>query len=622
MSRTPVRSLVGAAAGALVATTLGVVGSPAQAADPDAAFCADGSQPMITQEQVEDTFDETTEVTGLTVVKGTDPVEFTGTYIASLEDALGEDADLLLFSLTGPAIDSGAPKAAGIWAGMSGSPVYTRDGRLIGAVAYSLNADNLPIAGVTPASLMKKAGTDRLASPAKVKITPQNLEAAAAGASALVGQTPQRIKANKVVSGGVRLNAFANRTLARAPGNSAAAKSLRARDFGMAPTATTIDDPLVPGGNIAVGYATGDAFTGAIGTVTAVCGTSVWAFGHPMDFAGHTALSMHNASTGLIVPDATGWVGSYKQVSKIGQQLGTITEDRWTAVRGQVGLFSGTPVTVSVRNASGALLDTYRSTAVNPAIVGALAGYLPTAAAVDLLDNWGTGQAKLNWTIGWRLPNGRTGTLANSQVYSDTGSLYDSMAGDIGSDVSAIAETDLVDAKVTSVTATVTLLSDTSVRYRLSGAQVWTGKKWASLSGRTLKAKHRYKVRPVYTKLVDLRNKGTVAGASSTIALGRFATGRGKLDYSPRNAGGGEDCFEEDGEVYCFSFEDEKGPTSFAELIAQRDVLHRNDKAVLSVENTWKARRTKGVKRQKSVFTAPGVVEGSYQATFRVRAKK
>src|SRR6185312_5852846 len=58
---------------------------------------------------------------------------------------------MIMADLDSPALT----RAGGVWAGMSGSPVYTADGRLIGSVSYGLAASS-PIAGITPAAAKAK----------------------------------------------------------------------------------------------------------------------------------------------------------------------------------------------------------------------------------------------------------------------------------------------------------------------------------------------------------------------------------------------------------------------------------------------------------------------------------
>src|SRR3954452_13906539 len=90
-------------------------------------------------------------VTGKTVTTGTMPGSFVGTIQGVLEDGVEPGVDLILADLHSTAINKD-----GIWAGMSGSPVYAQDGRLIGAVAYGLGFGPSTIAGLTPAADMKK----------------------------------------------------------------------------------------------------------------------------------------------------------------------------------------------------------------------------------------------------------------------------------------------------------------------------------------------------------------------------------------------------------------------------------------------------------------------------------
>ena len=617
MNRTSLRWLAGAALAGLATTTL--VTPPSAAPAPATSFWADGSTPMIGQEEAQDLFeqDPTAGVTGLTVVRGTTPVPFTGTYDGYLPDALGKGAGMFLFRLEGAGIDAASNplgRPSGIWAGMSGSPVYTADGRLIGAVAYGLSADDIPIAGVTPADVMQRAGTDHVQAPASVRTTTKTLRKA--GSSITGGTTFRQLKSVKVMTGGHRANAVLNRTQARVPSRSPLAATARSQDFAPVGAPTRIAQPLVPGGNIAVGYSTGDLFSGGVGTVTAVCGNSVWAFGHPMDFLGETSLSMHNASAARVVPDSTGLTGAYKQVATVGEQIGTITQDRWSAIRGEVGLIRGFPAVTSVRDARGRLLATYRGTVVNE-WMATNAAMGPVRGAVDLLDNVGIGTARLSWRIDYRLANGRTGQLRNSQIYAGFGALADDLATDLGGDLEALAGTDLADVTVTGVTSTLTLLNEKSVAYRFAGSQVRVGKKWVKLSGRTLKKNRTHTVRPLLRQYVNGKPKALVPGPASTFTMGRLAKGRGSVTFSPRGAQ--QQCIQIDGEKICaFGEDEEQGARSFSELLGQRDALVPADRATAVAQWSWKAKKSTGVRQKTSRLVAPGVVSGTHRTTFRI----
>lgn len=617
MNRPILRWLSAAALSGVAATALVAPATPAAAATQ--AFCSDGSQPMVTQDEVIE-FAEGEPVTGLTVVKGTQPVQFTGEYTGHLENALGQGVDMLLFELKGAGIDTGNPRA-GIWAGLSGSPVYTQDGRLIGAVAYGLNSDNLPIAGVTPADYMKKSGVDRVG-PARVSVTRSALSGvSAATEKRLVGESLPLLKTRKVVAGGAKANALANRTLGRVPGTSAAARAARAGGFAAVAAPSRIAEPLVPGGNIAVGYSTGDLFSGGVGTVTAICGSTVWAFGHPMDFAGETSLSIHNASTALVVPDATGLVGSYKQVSRIGQQIGTITHDGFGAIRGQLGLIEGFPVTTHVYNAGGKRIATYSGNVVNRDMAPFAAAYAPAYAATDVLDNMGVGTARHVWRINYKLRGGRTGSLANVQVYADRGMLADELAGDLGNDVASLIGTDLADVTITSVTSHLTLRSAKAVDYRYAGAQRWNGRAWVKLHGTSVRAGSGVTVRPVYRQYVNGRPQGTRPGPGRKFTIGKNATSRVKIEFTAKARPSLEDCeIDEDGEIYCPDFDfDDDGPSRFSELLAQLDALIPADRGRVTAGWNWKVGKAKGSSQRTAGFVVPGVIGGTYKATLKVR---
>src|SRR4029079_10371566 len=89
---------------------------------------------------------------GRTVFEGTDLEEFKVHILGVLRNIQGPHRDLILARLEG-----GPLAKTGVAAGMSGSPVFI-DGRLIGAVSYSIGAfPTEAIAGITPIAEMKDA---------------------------------------------------------------------------------------------------------------------------------------------------------------------------------------------------------------------------------------------------------------------------------------------------------------------------------------------------------------------------------------------------------------------------------------------------------------------------------
>lgn len=112
------------------------VAGPAQSADPTGDCAVAFPEADLAAGQ---------DVTGLTVTHGTTPEGFTGEVLGVLDDGIAPDIDMIMVRLDSPEIER-----VGIWQGMSGSPVYAEDGRLIGAVSYGLAMGPSPVAGVTP----------------------------------------------------------------------------------------------------------------------------------------------------------------------------------------------------------------------------------------------------------------------------------------------------------------------------------------------------------------------------------------------------------------------------------------------------------------------------------------
>ncbi len=611
---------------ALAAGVIGVgllaAAAPAQA-NGTHFFCPDNTQPYVPVAEVE-AFTPGDTVTGLSVTHGTTPEEFSGTYIGYIDNGIGLGKDLLLFKLSSSVIDGTAGlKAAGIWAGMSGSPV-SRDGRLIGSVSYSLNADNLPIAGITPAEYMKSIGTTAVSPTVKLKVTRANLKVSASGikaaGTALVGSTLSQVKTVNVAGGaGEKLNAFTNRTFART------ARSARAgimRSGQLMPAAamdSDLDAPLVAGGTVAALYGSADLIGGAVGTITAVCGDTVWAFGHPMSLNGKTSLYLANASTALIVPDGTGFVGSYKQVSKFGPPIGMITEDRQVGIRGTIGATRGYGIDVTVQNPAGTPVHSYHGDLAYQALSASAIAYLVGQSAIDQLDQYGSGTGEATWTIHYRRADGSTGSFTNSQVVADPYWFPDAIGTPAANDAAAITDNEFEDVTITGVTVTVRLLSADSFTYKSSAVQLHSRSgPWVSLDGKRLKAGKTYSLRPQYTVKKNGRNAGKVTGTAVSVRLKSTARKSGTFAFNPVNQPT-ESCVTlPSGDTACEEFDGTStdGVESFDDLIAVLDDLQSDS----AVEGVLHYRLKKGSTSRRFEWTGPGVVSDSAEATFTIKA--
>nr|WP_300144615.1 SpoIVB peptidase S55 domain-containing protein [Propionicimonas sp.] len=611
----------------LAAITLGVgfttASTPAHAAD--AGFCPDGSQPYVPVSEVE-AFSPGTGVTGLSVTSGTTPDGFTGSYIGHVANWFGKGKDLPLFRLSSPVIDgTSGTKAAGIWAGMSGSPVYAQDGRLIGAVSYALNADNLPIAGVTPAEYMKSIGTTALGAARTGRLTGSAVRVSSAGTKVagtnLVGSSISQIRTVDVAgSAGPGQNAFVNRTLARTPRTAKAASFVRSNSFlPAAAQSAQVTAPLVAGGSVAALYGSDDLVTGAIGTVTAVCGDTVWAFGHPMAYAGSTTLLLANASTAMIVPDSTGVVGSYKQVSAFGAPVGMVTQDRAVGIRGTIGAVHAFPVDVAVQNASGTEVAAYHGELANQELTGSAVAYLIGEAAIEQLDQVGSGTAEVTWTIDYRRADGTEESLTNSQVVSDRLYFPDAIGTDAGNDAWAITDNEFEDVAITGVSATLTLVSADAISYKAAKVQL-RGKtgQWKALSGNTLKAGKTYALRPQYTVKKNGKASGSAYGDPISVKLSTKARKSGAFTFGSASGSLDEVCDIASGStVNCADWdEDEPQYSDFDELIADLDSLQ----PASLVSGELRYRLKKGSTSKGFEWTGPGVVIGSASGSFSIRA--
>jgi hypothetical protein len=79
-----------------------------------------------------------------TVFSGTEPQQFGLEVLGVLPGYPGPRQSLIIARLSGANVEK-----TGVFAGMSGSPVYI-DNRLAGAIAYSFPFSKEPIAGITP----------------------------------------------------------------------------------------------------------------------------------------------------------------------------------------------------------------------------------------------------------------------------------------------------------------------------------------------------------------------------------------------------------------------------------------------------------------------------------------
>ena len=286
---------------------------------------------------------------GRTVFAGTERSEFKARILGVLRNVMAPKRDLILARLEG-----GPLAETGVLEGMSGSPVYI-DGRLIGAVSYSLGSfPKEPIAGITPieemidavATVSPRAAATRPS--LELPVTPERLAAALRAMYQRVRPFADRPEDLDVIglprtagALGVQLRPIATPLVIG--GFSGAASDLLHEAFqgaGFSPMAGHLQqldaapaEDLQPGDALGVSLLRGDYELGATGTVTHVDGPRVYAFGHPFFNLGPTQFPMTRARVFTLLPSL---MRSSKIVA-IGDVIGTVEQDRATAIGGTIG---------------------------------------------------------------------------------------------------------------------------------------------------------------------------------------------------------------------------------------------------------------------------------------------
>jgi hypothetical protein len=292
---------------------------------------------------------------GRTVFEGTRVDEFKVHIIGVIANVIGPRRNLILARLEG-----GPLAQTGVIAGMSGSPVYV-DGRLIGAVAYSLGSfSREPIAGITPIEEMTAAAAMTTPRPAAARVrlelpvTRENLvsafrralnwnrpfvdlagDARLVGATSVAGLGPQELGtmlrpiATPLVMGGFEPDFGAMLGAAF-------------QDQGFIPTGGAgparpgempFEGPLKPGDALGVTFVSGDLLLGGTGTVTHIDGETVYGFGHPMYNIGPTEFPMTRAYVYTVLPS----LFSSTKLSTTSDVIGTLLQDRPTTIAGRLG---------------------------------------------------------------------------------------------------------------------------------------------------------------------------------------------------------------------------------------------------------------------------------------------
>lgn len=281
---------------------------------------------------------------GRTVFEGSRIEEFQVEILGVL-DNVGPSQNLIIGRLTG-----GPLANTGVIAGMSGSPVYV-GGRLVGAVAYGFPFSKETIAGITPIAEMLNAtrpgaGPTTRAASAR---WPSALPAAAAGFDRDVlmaalrrplldvpwpGGAPEaRPTSLRPLALPLAFSGFDPAAFEWARGLFAGLGFAPLQAGGAARLPVGALPDLEPGAPVGISLVEGDLDVSVTGTVTYVDGARIYAFGHPFYNLGPTQFPLRKAYVFSVFPSL---YQSFK-ISAPGESIGTLDQDRLTAVAGNLG---------------------------------------------------------------------------------------------------------------------------------------------------------------------------------------------------------------------------------------------------------------------------------------------
>jgi hypothetical protein len=285
--------------------------------------------------------------TARTVFSGTETQEFGVEILGVLPGFPGPRQSAIIAKLSGANVEK-----TGVFAGMSGSPVYV-DGKIVGAIAFSFPFSKEPIAGITPikqmielfdkgagnvapkeprvVSFAQLAGTDWKPNLPKPAVSPVSLLTPVAAGSPLLpllGQQMTPIATPLVFSGITQesLSMFAPQLVASGllpvsgVGGSAA----------ITPLAEVNGNTFPPGSSISVQLVRGDYSLAAAGTVTLRDGDRIYAFGHPFLSLGASDMPMTESSVVTVISNMN---NSFK-LSVPGRMVGAISQDRASGIFG------------------------------------------------------------------------------------------------------------------------------------------------------------------------------------------------------------------------------------------------------------------------------------------------
>lgn len=335
-----------------------------------------------------------------TVVDGSGKIEQFDVNIVGMTDDGKGARRMIMAEASGEVIK----RTGGILQGMSGSPVYI-NGKLVGALAATLKEMNPYTFFITPIENMLEMWTlpDPKAQVNYFKIAKQVEEETADETQSEETSTPVEDVAAEEASAdeleelsAVYFKGFDSN------GAEFLRKSLGWKNLQATPSTAErgiqLDATLEPGSALGVAIIYGDFSLGATGTVTAVDGKRILAFGHPFTHSGNVNYFMTDAS---VIASVSGVTGNGVKLAGIGNIIGRINQDRESGVAGILGTFPAVvPITVTIHDNALDKEETYNATiAYNENLIPKLGASIAYTALSKVADSLAESTVDIDFNI-------------------------------------------------------------------------------------------------------------------------------------------------------------------------------------------------------------------------------
>lgn len=347
-----------------------------------------------------------------TVVDGSGKIEQFNVHIIGVTDDGKGSKRMIMAEASGDVIR----RTGGILQGMSGSPIYI-DGKLVGALAATLKEMNPYTFFITPIEDMLEMWTlpDPKAQVNYFKIAKAEEVTEEENKSEEITEPKEESIEDEIFPEGESLEDMGAFYISGF--NSDGARFLRQilglKNLQAAPASTVerglkFDATLEPGSALGVAIIYGDFSLGATGTVTAVEGKKILAFGHSFTHAGNVNYFMTDAS---VIGSISGANSTGVKLAGIGHIIGRVNQDRESGVAGVLGTFPAVvPVTVTIKDTSLNKEETYNATiAYNENLVPKLSASIAYTALSKMADSLAESTVDIDFNI-------KTDSIASGEI--------------------------------------------------------------------------------------------------------------------------------------------------------------------------------------------------------------